>query len=176
MGATAGQMHNRKVSFRGGRGRLNSPVPRSHLLKRKFITGILPWYQIIIPYGAKHEKDVVLKSLLSFLSPDIFIPHYYKVNGNAAIFYVDDVTIAEKLFNADRKITMTDGYKLMVIVKNSVPNVTVDADLKEKMKLAMAKRYNATIKALDLTKFHADPGKIRLYYNTKYSFLAEFAV
>lgn len=164
MGAT---VHNRKVSFRGGRGRLNSPVPRSHVHKRKFISGMLPWYQIIIPYGAKHEKDVVLRALLSFLSPDIFIPHYYKVNGNAAIFYVDDVKTAEKLFNADRKITMSDGYKLMVIVKNSVPNVTIDADLKEKMKLAMAKRYNSTIKALDLTKFHADPGKIYLFLEQK---------
>lgn len=164
MGATAGQMHNRKVRFRGGRGRLSSLPARPQVHKRKFIAGMLPWYQIIIPYGAKHEKDVVLRALLSYLSPDIFIPHYYKVNGNAAMFYVDDVKIAEKLFNADRKITMSDGYKLVVIVKNSVPNVTIDADLKEKMKLAMAKRYNATIKALDLTKFHADPGKI-------YSFL-----
>lgn len=79
------------------------------------------------------------------------------------MFYVDDVKLAEKLFNADRKIIMSDGYKLMVIVKNSVPNVIIDEDLKEKMKLAMAKRYNATIKALDLTKFHADPGKIYLF-------------
>lgn len=166
MGATVGHIHSRKVSFRGGRGRLNSPVPRSQLHKRKFITGMLPWYQIIIPYGAKHEKDVILKALLSFLSPDIFIPHYYKVSGNAAMFYVDDVKIAEKLFNADRKIVMSDGYKLMVIVKNSVPNVTIDADLKEKMKVAMAKRYITNLKALDLTKFHANPGKI-------YSFLQQ---
>uniref|UniRef100_S4PL34 Nuclear RNA export factor 1 n=2 Tax=Pararge aegeria TaxID=116150 RepID=S4PL34_9NEOP len=52
---------------------------------------------------------------------------------------------------------MSDGFKLVVIVRNSVPNVVIDDSMKEKMKLAMAKRYNAATKALDLTKFHADP-------------------
>ncbi|CAH2090215.1 unnamed protein product [Euphydryas editha] len=153
MGASGGQGPNRK-GFRGNRGRLSSPAPRP--TKKKFIPGLLPWYQIIIPYGAKHDKEVVLRALLGFISPEVFIPHYYKINGNAAVFYVDDVKIAEKLFYADRKIVMSDGFKLVVIVRNSVPNVNVDANMKEKMKLAMAKRYNPATKALDLTKFHAD--------------------
>ncbi|KAL0878623.1 hypothetical protein ABMA27_003701 [Loxostege sticticalis] len=161
MGANVGQAQNpRKGPFRGRGGRMNSPAPRGGghgIPKKRFIAGLLPWYQIIIPYGAKHDKDVILRTLLSFISPEIFIPHYYKINGNAAVFYVDDVKIAEKLFNADRKITMPDGFKLVVIVRNAVPNVTIDADMKEKMKLTMAKRYNPATKALDLTKFHADP-------------------
>ncbi|RVE49409.1 hypothetical protein evm_005921 [Chilo suppressalis] len=160
MGANGGQPgHPRKGGqfHRGRGGRLNSPGPRMDRSKKKFIAGLLPWYQIIIPYGAKHEKDVILRSLLSFISPEVFIPHYYKLNGNAAVFYVDDVKVAEKLFNADRKISMPDGYKLAVIVRNAVPNVAIDAQMKEKMKLVMAKRYNAATKALDLTKFHADP-------------------
>lgn len=160
-GSAGGPHTHRNRPFRGRGGRLNSPAPRSGhgMIKKKFIPGPLPWYQIIIPYGAKHEKDVILRTLLSYISPDIFIPHYYKINGNAAVFYVDDVKLAEKLFHADRKITMSDGFKLMVIVRNAVPSVAIDADMKEKMKLAMAKRYNVATKALDLTKFHADPGK-----------------
>ncbi|XP_028162399.1 nuclear RNA export factor 1 [Ostrinia furnacalis] len=160
MGANSGQgPNNRKSHYRGRGGRgANSPIPRGGgVPKKRFIVGLLPWYQIIIPYGAKHDKDVILKTLLSFISPEIFIPHYYKINGNAAVFYVDDVKIAEKLFNADRKITMPDGFKLVVIVRNAVPNVSIDDDMKEKMKLTMAKRYNPATKALDLTKFHADP-------------------
>ncbi|KAJ0176221.1 hypothetical protein K1T71_008395 [Dendrolimus kikuchii] len=156
----SGAKPNNFKSFRGrgGGGRVNSPAPRMHgMPKKKFIAGMLPWYQIIIPYGAKHEKETLLRTLLSHLSPEIFIPHYYKINGNAVHFYVDDVKIAEKLFHADRKITMPDGFRLVVIVRNAVPNVVIDAEMKEKMKLTMAKRYNATTKALDLTKFHADP-------------------
>ncbi|GBP36332.1 Nuclear RNA export factor 1 [Eumeta japonica] len=159
MGATGnvGQRLNIRPFGRGGR--LNSPAPKmSHGgPRRKFTPGLLPWYQITIPYGAKHEKDLLLRALLGYISPDIFIPHYYKNIGNAAVFYVDDVKIAEKLFNADRKIVMPDGFKLLVIVKNMVPKINIDTEMKEKMKLTMAKRYNAATKALDLTKFHADP-------------------
>lgn len=157
MGASGGQGQYRK-GFRGNRGRLSSPAPRP-AAKRKFIPGSLPWYQVVIPYGAKHDKEVILQTLLGIISPEVFIPHYYKISGNSAMFYVDDVKIAEKLYYADRKIVMSDGFRLAVIVKNSVPNVNVDANMKEKMKLAMAKRYNAATKALDLTKFHADSGK-----------------
>lgn len=160
MGAQGGQGMARGRGGYRGRGRLISTGPRNMGPRKKFVVGLLPWYQVIVPYGAKHEKDVILKTLLSAVAPDIFIPHYYRVNGNAAIFYVDDAKMAEKLFNADRKITMSDGFKLVVIVRNAVPTVVVDADMKEKMKLAMAKRYNAATKALDLTKFHADPGKL----------------
>ncbi|XP_041981455.1 nuclear RNA export factor 1 [Aricia agestis] len=149
-----GEQPYRQGSFKSRGGRHGSPAPRT--TKKKFVPGLLPWYQIIIPYGAKHEKDVLLRAILGFISPDVFIPHYFKVNGNAAIFYVDDVKIAEKLYYADRKIFMSDGFKLVLIVKNSIPTVKVDAELKEKMKMAMVKRYNAATKALDLTKFHAD--------------------
>lgn len=143
------------------RGRGGRPYSSKSIqgIKKTFIPGSLPWYQIIIPYGAKHEKEVVLKALQSYLSPDGFIPHYYKITGNSAMFYVDDVEMAAKLFHADRKITMSDGYRLVVIVRNSVPIVNIDENMKQKMKLVIAKRYIATTKALDLTKFHADPGK-----------------
>ncbi|KAI8432064.1 hypothetical protein MSG28_004583 [Choristoneura fumiferana] len=140
MGANAGHgqgqghMGPRKGAFRGRGGRL-TPTPRRPGGPRKFIAGMLPWYQIIIPYGGKHPKEVILKALLGFISPEVFIPHYYKINGNAAVFYVDDVNVAEKLFNADRKIVMSDGFKLVVMVRNSVPNVIIDAEMKEKMKL-----------------------------------------
>lgn len=164
MGASGG--YPIRKGFRNQRGRLSSPAPRT--AKRKFIPGPLPWYQIVIPYGAKHDKDVILRSLLGFISPEVFIPHYYKINGNTAVFYVDDVKIAEKLYEADRKIVMSDGFKLLILVRNSVPNVNIDADMKEKMKLVMAKRYNAATKALDLTKFHADPGKYNFNTVTLY--------
>lgn len=151
------QQDGYRKPMRGRGGRMHSPAPRFISNKRKFVAGLLPWYQVLIPHGAKHEKDVILRTLLSYMSPDIFIPHYYRTNGNAAVFYVEDVKTAEKLFNADRKITMSDGFRLCIIVKNAVPNIQIDAEMKEKMKLAMAKRYNATTKALDLTKFHVDP-------------------
>ena len=79
------------------------------------------------------------------------------MNGHVVTFFVDDFKVAEKLNDLDRQIQMPDGFKLLVKVHNGIPNVDVNEDLKEKIKLTMAKRYNAPNKALDLTKFHADP-------------------
>jgi hypothetical protein len=37
--------------------------------------------------------------------------------------------------------------------------------LKEKVKAAVVKRYNANLKALDLPRFHTDPGERMVVYN-----------
>lgn len=52
---------------------------------------------------------------------------------------------------------MPDGFKLTIHVNTGSPHVEMTSELKEKMKLVMAKRYNAMNKALDLSKFHMDP-------------------
>lgn len=70
---------------------------------------------------------------------------------------MDDTITAEAVLNADRRITMPGGFKLIIKVRNSIPQVQIDETLKQKMKLAMVKRFNGTTNALDLTKFHSDP-------------------
>lgn len=79
--------------------------------------------------------------------------------GNEASFYVDDHKTASALLNCNRKITMTDGFKLLVRVKPGFPQCEVDDKLKERLKQAMAKRYVQETNALDLSKFHQDPGE-----------------
>jgi nuclear RNA export factor len=44
-------------------------------------------------------------------------------------------------------------------VRPGLPHVEFDSNLKEKLKAAMEKRYNRNLKALDLSRFHADPGE-----------------
>lgn len=48
--------------------------------------------------------------------------------------------------------------QLSISVRAIVPYVDITDSLKAHMKLAMSSRYNAANKALDLTKFHNDPG------------------
>lgn len=69
---------------------------------------------------------------------------------------MDDFKIATKIFNSDKKIVLPDGRRLGVRVFHALPQIEINDRLKEKMKLAMAKRYNPATKALDLTKFHVD--------------------
>jgi nuclear RNA export factor len=81
--------------------------------------------------------------------------------GKEASFYVDDYKMANSLLNCNRKITMTDGFKLQVRVKPGFPQCEIDDKLKERLKQAMTKRYVQETNALDLSKFHQDPGKMK---------------
>jgi hypothetical protein len=44
--------------------------------------------------------------------------------------------------------------------------VELNSTVKEKIKAAMVKHYNADLKALDLSRFHTDPGERLEVYNT----------
>jgi hypothetical protein len=54
----------------------------------------------------------------------------------------------------------------VIKVKPGLPHMELSSTLKEKMKAAMVKRYNANLKALDLSRFHTDPGERMVVYNT----------
>lgn len=109
-----------------------------------------------IPHGQKYAKDFILRSLLSATSPEIFIPYYWKNEEQCVSFFVDEIKMAKALANVDRTIDLPNGFKLIVKVRNRMPPVQMDASVRERMRLAMAKRYNAATKAMDLTKFHSD--------------------
>lgn len=142
-------------SDRGGR-RKGSPIPRGKFGYRKIMANALGWYQVTINMGQKYSKDDLIRQILTTISPEIFIPLYWRTEKHAIIFYVTDHRIAEILQNADRNILMHDGYKLTVRVRPGTPTVPIDEPYREKLKIAMAKRYNSDTRALNLSKFYAD--------------------
>lgn len=97
-----------------------------------------------------------MKALLQATAPVIFIPHYWKVESSAIAFYVDDISMARALLDADRNIELPDGFKLIIKVRNGIPPVTIDPNMRELMRRAMEMRFSPVTRALDLTKFHAD--------------------
>ncbi|XP_053696649.1 nuclear RNA export factor 1 isoform X1 [Sabethes cyaneus] len=152
----------RKVFYKGNNKGFNqrrgSPIPRGRVInKKRLISGPTSWFEIKIPFGHKYDKDFILRSLLNSIKPEIFIPHYWKVEDTAVSFYIEDFPAAEALQRIDRTIDLPDGRKMIVIVRNSTPQFQINEQLKERMKLAMVKRYNPATKALNLEKFHADP-------------------
>ncbi|XP_065082338.1 nuclear RNA export factor 1 isoform X1 [Ochlerotatus camptorhynchus] len=151
---------NKGKGFNNGR-RRGSPIPRGPMgggqFRKKLVAGPTSWFEVKIPYGHKYEKDFVLRSLVSAISPLIFIPQYWKVEDTAVSFYIEDFQAAEALQKIDRTIGLPDGRKMIVIVRNSNPQFQVNEQLKERMKLAMQKRYNPATRALNLEKFHTDP-------------------
>lgn len=138
-------------------GRTGSPVPHKMGERRKLLESPTNWFRVTLPYGNKYDKSFILRSLLERVTPIPFIPFAWRAAGNSATFFVDDYKLADRLNSLDRQINCPDGFKLIIRVHSGSPNVDITDSLKEKLKLTMAKRYNLTNKALDLTKFHADP-------------------
>lgn len=157
-GNKGGKGFNRYGGGGGGRGgRKSPPLQRGGFAKKKLVNGPTSWFEVKIPYGHKYDKDFILRSLLQAIQPNLFIPQFWKVEDTAVSFYIEDFTAAEALQKADRTIGLPDGRKMIVIVRNGSPQFHVNEQLKERMKLAMVKRYNPATKALNLEKFHTDP-------------------
>ncbi|XP_046383799.1 nuclear RNA export factor 1-like [Ischnura elegans] len=159
----AGRDGNRFNTSNGKRGRgrkrqgRNSPAPQN----RAKLSETASWFKVTIPYGAKYEKDYILRMLFSHISPTIFIPIAYRTQANEASFYVEDYEAAQKLACADRKMTASDGYKILVRVHPGTPKFDLNPALKAKVTTVMGKRYNADSRALDLTRFHLDPDLVQ---------------
>ncbi|XP_071441376.1 nuclear RNA export factor 1-like [Hetaerina americana] len=158
-----GRNANRFVASisRRGRGRKrqgrNSPAP----LNRVKLSETASWFKITIPYGAKYEKDYILRLLFSHISPTLFIPIAYRTQANEASFYVEDHEAAQKLALADRKMTLNDGFKIQIRVHPGTPKFDLNPALKAKVAVVMGKRYNSETRALDLTRFHLDPDLVQ---------------
>jgi nuclear RNA export factor len=148
----------KKSNFRNRR--KGSPIPRYSVGGGgRLIQSPSGWYQVIVQHGSKYQKQEILTIINNALSPDAFNPLFFKVDevNRSCFFYVDDHNIAEKILKQDRKLDLPDGFKMILKVRSSVPQTNVNDDLKNRMKIAMGKRFNVATKALDLTKFHADP-------------------
>lgn len=169
--------NNRKSCVR----RRGSPIPKTiHHRAKQLVESASGWFRVVvsilltfdnwlntamndwffvcfqIPHGHKYDKKLLLELMLRAVSPEIFIPHYWKTESTNALFYVDDFKMAKALSCLDRTIDLPNGFKMLIKVHNGIPPVQLDEKLKALMAGAMDKRYNPTTKALNLSKFHSD--------------------
>jgi hypothetical protein len=56
-------------------------------------------------------------------------------------------------------------------VRPELPHIEINSTMKEKLKAVMDKRYNANLKALDLSRFHEDTGERMVIIYTEHSFV-----
>ncbi|EFX66242.1 hypothetical protein DAPPUDRAFT_302769 [Daphnia pulex] len=129
---------------------------KNHVKPQQNSKGGSSWSKVTIPHGKKFEKDFILKTLLN-ASKVSFIPIYYHIEGNNAVFFIEDSTAAEALSTLNKQITLHDGFKLIILVKWSpAPNLPINEDLKGKIKQVMSRRYDPQMKMLNLSQFHLD--------------------
>uniref|UniRef100_A0A1B6E508 TAP-C domain-containing protein n=3 Tax=Clastoptera arizonana TaxID=38151 RepID=A0A1B6E508_9HEMI len=144
----------RGLGRRGGqRMSRDSPVPRV----RKLQESAGHWYKVVIQKASKYEKQYLYQTILNYIKPTPLIPYGFSKSSDDVVFFVDNYETGQKLLSADKKITANDGWKLSIHVRPNFPNINMDETIKERIKLVMSKRYNVHNKALNLTKFHADP-------------------
>ncbi|KAI5736303.1 hypothetical protein M8J76_001976 [Diaphorina citri] len=70
---------------------------------------------------------------------------------------VEDFQPGPSTWHHRGRIKTVTNHTLIVLVSSATPYVELNNEIKDKIKLVMAKRYNGDNKALDLSKFYADP-------------------
>lgn len=162
MGGSSNQTNvDSRQSYRG-RNKNRNINSRSNQNNQSFKDG--SWSKVLLPNGKQYEKEFILKTLLN-ASKAPFIPIYYHIEGNNSVFYVEDAAAAKSLIALNKQITLADGFKLAIVVKWSpAPNLPINDELKEKIKLVMSRRYDAVTKVLNLSQFHLDEQLCIDYY------------
>jgi hypothetical protein len=72
--------------------------------------------------------------------------------------------IVTNIFLSSSKQFVCLFAQLLIKVRPDLPHIELNATWKEKVKAAMVKRYNANLRALDLSRFHTDPGEKMLIH------------
>ncbi|KAL6480358.1 hypothetical protein MHYP_G00113910 [Metynnis hypsauchen] len=121
------------------------------------------WFKITIPYGKKYDKKWLLTALQN-LCPLPFTPIHYSTEGQKVQFYLDDATSANALCKLTRRITDTEGYKVVVFMNPCPPPSFLQSDLKEQdlehLKQCMSKRFDRSKQYLDLNSIRTDPALV----------------
>jgi hypothetical protein len=75
-----------------------------------------------------------------------------------------ELTVTNISLNGSKQFVSL-SEQLVIKVKAALPRVELNSTLKEKIKAAVVKRYNADLKALDLSRFHTDAGERKGKYS-----------
>ncbi|CAC5418521.1 NXF [Mytilus coruscus] len=115
------------------------------------------WYRVLIPFGKKAGKDGLLKLLNDNLDVP-FIPVCFHFEQEKAVFHIQDRQASESLRRLSNRLTMPNGFKMIVIAKPSGPPsvFTLDEEGIEKLKVCMSSRYDPATKALNLSNLYND--------------------
>lgn len=116
------------------------------------------WYKVQVVKASRYEKSYLINLIRDYVKPyDFEYYNFIKLDGETYSFYVSNFDMAEKLYLSRGRIKTVTSHTLTLVVHANTPYIEVNDALKEKIKLVMAKRYNAQTNALDLSNFHNDP-------------------
>ncbi|CAH1792138.1 unnamed protein product [Owenia fusiformis] len=148
-----------------GRGRGNSRGNSKNYDNRKndYIQPSEQWFKVLIPHGKKGEKSFILREITK-LSAVPFVPINYHYEGEMVVFYVQGRTEANAVRDVTRRITLPNGFKMIILTKfmpkgpeeNKSYSKPMSEEQIEKMKISMSKRYDPATQTLDMSDFFND--------------------
>ncbi|KAM5197114.1 nuclear RNA export factor 2-like [Hipposideros larvatus] len=117
------------------------------------------WFKIKIPYGRKYDKTWLMNSIQSRCSVP-FTPVDFHYVRSWAYFFVQDASTAIALKDISYKICNEENQKIPIFVNTSNAPYSVRNKLgpkeMEQLKLTMNKRYDVSLKVLDLQSLRYD--------------------
>lgn len=121
------------------------------------------FFRITIPRAKKYKQQWLITALQKH-SPIPFKPLHYCTSGQSVHFYVEDEAAASALRKLSRRITDSEGFKVVVFANFcSYPPFQRTSlkpeDLKH-LKKCLSKRFNVSQKCLDLSSIHTDPALV----------------
>ncbi|XP_056625663.1 nuclear RNA export factor 1 [Triplophysa dalaica] len=121
--------------------------------------GGIAWFRMTIPHGKKYDKKWLITTLQDH-STVPFRPLLFSIDGHSVYFYLDDAAAASALRKLSRRITDSEGYKVVVIMTPCVKPPLHQNNLKqedlERIKRCMSKRFNGSQCCLDLSSIGTD--------------------
>lgn len=141
-----------RYNSRGGRGnrRPNTAAARNHRPTEA-------WFKVTVPFGSSINQ----KDLYSMISSNIdapFDPVQYSKDDRRAYFYVKGQVTAESIRSISRRITKSDGRKLVLLVSeaHNIADQNLTEAVIEKLKLRMSDRYDPATQLLNLSSLYTD--------------------
>ncbi|XP_048058762.1 nuclear RNA export factor 1 isoform X1 [Megalobrama amblycephala] len=118
------------------------------------------WFKMTIPNGNKYDKRWLLTSLQN-LCPIAFTPLHYSTEGHKVNFYLEDAATASALCKLTRRVTDSEGHRVVVLMSHCSSPPFLQSELKpqdlEHLKHCMSKRFNSSQKSLNLSSIRTDP-------------------
>ncbi|XP_002732986.2 nuclear RNA export factor 1-like [Saccoglossus kowalevskii] len=142
--------------------RLGLPVSSRHGGRRSN-RETYTWMKIYIPFGNKNSKEWLLKSIQDLCTVPFQPIDFHYLSDGTACFYVDDKRAGYAIGEVSKRITNTNGHKVVINCKPHPPlaerflkNIPLTEAQIEILKRSMSNRYDVLTHKLNLSNLLQD--------------------
>lgn len=124
------------------------------------------WHRIMIIKGAKYDREMILRTIVSAVEPADLIPVRYQVVGEDAYFMARNCGAAlETLCRSNLIVTIPNGDSIILTVTLAFASIhELKINIQPIVLAALTRRYNPRFKYLNLDSFHRDTEVAKTVY------------